>query len=120
LAGMPRRIPDYPDAYAAWNAMCSFGSYVSVMGIFCFFLVVHLTFGRGNRIDRSYGEHTTIEWVVNTPPAYHTFQEPPVIRESAGPTHPPARAAHEPVGLACARSPRHPVSLPLWPFDPSL
>ena len=29
LAGMPRRIPDFPDAYAGWNAIASFGSYLS-------------------------------------------------------------------------------------------
>src|SRR3546814_15571528 len=27
LAGMPRRIPDYPDAFSGWNAVASFGSY---------------------------------------------------------------------------------------------
>jgi cytochrome c oxidase subunit 1 len=27
LAGMPRRIPDYPDAFAGWNAVATYGSY---------------------------------------------------------------------------------------------
>ena len=29
---MPRRIPDYPDAFAGWNAVASYGSYLTVLG----------------------------------------------------------------------------------------
>jgi len=31
LAGMPRRIPDYPDAFAGWNVIASYGSYLSAI-----------------------------------------------------------------------------------------
>ena len=38
LAGMPRRIPDYPDAFAGWNAVASFGSYFSSFSGLLFFI----------------------------------------------------------------------------------
>ena len=41
LAGMPRRIPDYPDAYAGWNQICSAGSFLSVFSTCLFFYVVY-------------------------------------------------------------------------------
>jgi heme/copper-type cytochrome/quinol oxidase subunit 1 len=53
--GMPRHIPDYLDAYAGWNAFSSFGPYVFVIGIFCFFVVIFLTLtseNLNNTIDR--------------------------------------------------------------------
>jgi heme/copper-type cytochrome/quinol oxidase subunit 1 len=37
LAGIPRSIPDYPDAYSGWNAFSSLCPNVSVIGFFCFF-----------------------------------------------------------------------------------
>ena len=41
LAGMPRRIPDYPDAYAGWNAFASYGSILSAIASLFFFYVVY-------------------------------------------------------------------------------
>jgi len=51
LAGMPRRIPDYPDAFAGWNAVASFGSYVSAASAIFFFYVVYVTLSSGKRVS---------------------------------------------------------------------
>jgi len=39
---MPRRIPDYPDAYAPFNYVSSIGSMISFVSTLFFFLVVYL------------------------------------------------------------------------------
>ncbi len=44
LAGMPRRVPDYPDAFAQWNAISSFGSNISIVSILLFFYIIYYTF----------------------------------------------------------------------------
>jgi cytochrome c oxidase subunit I len=51
LAGMPRRIPDYPDAYAGWNAIASFGSNVSALSALFFFYIVYVTLTSGERVN---------------------------------------------------------------------
>ena len=40
VAGMPRRIPDYPDAYFMFNWISSCGSVVSIISLIVFFLLV--------------------------------------------------------------------------------
>ena len=40
VAGMPRRIPDYPDAFYFFNKVATLGSYISTISILTFFLIV--------------------------------------------------------------------------------
>jgi len=53
IAGMPRRIPDYPDAYDGWNAIASFGSQLSVVRAILFFYIVYSTLTSGERITNN-------------------------------------------------------------------
>lgn len=85
LAGMPRRIPDYPDAFAGWNAICSYGSYLSIVATLLFFYVVYRTFVDNERCPSNpWGEENkspTLEWMLPSPPAYHSFEEIPAVKE---------------------------------------
>ena len=40
VSGMPRRIPDYPDAFYLFNKISSWGSYVSLLSLIFFFFAV--------------------------------------------------------------------------------
>ncbi|KAF7061829.1 hypothetical protein CFC21_068493 [Triticum aestivum] len=88
LSGMPCRIPDYPDSYAGWNALSSFVSYISAVGIRRFFVVVAITSSSGK--NQKYAESplaveqnpTTLEWLVQSPLAFHTFGELPAVKET--------------------------------------
>ena len=40
LAGMPRRIPDYPVIFYGWNHLASIGSYTTLVGAFVFLYAV--------------------------------------------------------------------------------
>jgi cytochrome c oxidase subunit I len=54
LAGMPRRIPDFPDAYLNWNVVASYGSYITTASTLFFFYIVYLTATRGERINQKF------------------------------------------------------------------
>ena len=82
LAGMPRRIPDYPDAFAGWNYVSTVGSLISMGAAFFFVFIVFYTLKFGKACpDNPWGEGAdTLEWTVNSPPPYHTFNKQPVIK----------------------------------------
>jgi len=51
LAGMPRRIPDYPDAFAQWNQIASFGSSISAVSFILFIYIVYNAFATYKPVD---------------------------------------------------------------------
>ena len=49
VAGMPRRYIDYPDAFAGWNMVSSWGSYLSGVGALVFLYGIFEAFSRKRR-----------------------------------------------------------------------
>lgn len=101
LAGLPRRIPDYPDAYSGWNAVSSFGSLVSVVATLVFIYIVYNIFVNKNFSNKNpwqivsyfFGlnllkgkdssliekpSSNTIEWTLSSPVALHAYNTLPI------------------------------------------
>ncbi len=83
LAGMPRRYIDYPDAFAQWNRLSSFGSYISAIGLVLFFYVIYDGFARKRLAGNNpWGAGaTTLEWTLSSPPPFHQFETLPRIKD---------------------------------------
>ena len=81
-SGMPRRYPDYPEAFAYWNGVASFGYAIMAVGVLIFFVNVIWSLVAGRRAEDNYwGEGaTTLEWTLTSPPPYHQFETLPVIK----------------------------------------
>ena len=82
LAGMPRHYADYPDAYAGWNEISSYGSYLSAFGVLIFLWCVAEAFMKKRPAgDNPWGEGaTTLEWQLPSPPPFHQWEELPRIK----------------------------------------
>ena len=82
LQGMPRRIPDYPDAYAGWNLVATYGAYISAFSIIWFLIIVARTLMAGEKCpDNPWGESAdSLEWKTPSPPPHHTYDDLPVIK----------------------------------------
>nr|WCH58154.1 cytochrome c oxidase subunit I [Scelimena sp. 1 JL-2023a] len=77
LAGMPRRYSDYPDCYMSWNILSSMGSTMSSVGIMMFIYILWESMTSKRMIMFSYHNHSSIEWLQNSPPTEHSFNELP-------------------------------------------
>jgi len=94
LAGMPRRIADYPDAFAGWNMIASFGSVISLTSALLFIYILYDQLASSLQVSSNpwytpaffepnfslyiTESAPTLEWLVSSPPAFHTFNELPI------------------------------------------
>jgi cytochrome c oxidase subunit 1 len=81
--GMPRRIPDYPKAFTPMNYIASMGAYFTALSTLLFLGIALYTVFRGKKASANpWGEGaTTLEWTLSSPPPYHSFQDPPHIKQ---------------------------------------
>ena len=78
LAGMPRRIPDYPTQFANWNMVSSIGGFAYGLSQFLFVYLIWKCARAGERAEgRSWDGARGLEWELPSPPPHHTWVTPP-------------------------------------------
>jgi cytochrome c oxidase subunit I len=78
--GMPRRYIDYPEAFAFWNYVSSWGAFLSFASFLLFFGIMFYALRRGPKVtvNNYWNEYAdTLEWTVSCPPPEHTFEQLP-------------------------------------------
>ena len=84
LAGMPRRYIDYPDAFAGWNEISSYGAYITGVATLWFIFVVLYTAFFGKKAEGNYWnvqpQSMTLEWTLPSPPPFHQFEIQPKVK----------------------------------------
>jgi len=81
LAGMPRRVPDYALQFADFNQIVSVGGFVFGLSQIFFLYIVIKTIRGGKKATNLVWENAEgLEWTLSSPPPYHSFTTPPVIK----------------------------------------
>nr|QQQ88829.1 cytochrome c oxidase subunit 1 [Hyalella azteca] len=79
LNGMPRRYSDYPDSFSSWNMVSSLGSYLSVLALIFFVMMVLESLIAKRQGLFSGGLSTSLEWAHPYPPADHSYSDTPIL-----------------------------------------
>ena len=80
LAGMPRRYADYALQFAEWNAVSSVGAFLFGFSQLLFlYIVVKTVFAGKKATPQVWDGADGLEWTVDSPAPYHTFDVPPKI-----------------------------------------
>tara|TARA_X000001036_G_scaffold59655_1_gene49559 strand:- start:1950 stop:3521 length:1572 start_codon:yes stop_codon:yes gene_type:complete len=81
LAGMPRRIPDYSLQFADYNMIASIGAFgFGFAQIIFLYIIIKTIKGGSKATDQVWEGAEGLEWTLPSPPPYHSFSTPPVIK----------------------------------------
>jgi cytochrome c oxidase subunit 1 len=82
LAGMPRRIPDYPLMFETWNMISSLGAFgMGLTQLLFLYIVIKCIRGGEPAPQKPWEGADSLEWThLPTPVPYHTFETPPVVK----------------------------------------
>src|SRR3990167_4669081 len=82
LTGMPRRITDYALQYTTLNMVCTVGAFLLGFAQLLFlYNVLSTMFGKGKKAtDQVWEGAHGLEWTLSSPPPYHSFSTPPVLK----------------------------------------
>ena len=82
LAGMPRRVPDYALQFTEFNVISSIGAFgFGVSQLLLPYIVIKAIRSGEKAPQRPWEGAETLEWThLPSPPPYHSFQTPPVVK----------------------------------------
>jgi cytochrome c oxidase subunit 1 len=82
LAGMPRRVPDYPVIFTTWNEISSLGAFGFALAQLIFLYNLFTTLKRGEKAPQKPWEGAdSLDWThLPTPAPYHSFETQPVVK----------------------------------------
>jgi cytochrome c oxidase subunit 1 len=92
LAGLPRRIADYPDSFGPWNEIISFGTSISLVSIILFCIIIIKQFNDQNRFitynKKLFFYNSNLKYIyinkyldstIKYPIPFHHFKVVPII-----------------------------------------
>jgi cytochrome c oxidase subunit 1 len=79
LQGMPRRVAEYADRFAAWNLFISISAFILGLSTLIFLYNIVASWRGGPRAAANPWRALTLEWQVSSPPPIFNFDAVPTV-----------------------------------------
>jgi cytochrome c oxidase subunit I len=90
-AGMPRRYFSYPEKFQMLNVLSTAGATLLALGLL--FTLGYLIIGLiwGEKAERNPWQSRSYEWLADSPPSKHNFDEPMIVKRGPYDYHLPEK-----------------------------